>query len=331
MNRRCCIESSTMLKNLDKKQKVKPYKKPKERLILVDTNSKKVIIAKDGKQNKVIFKGTGKVWHCMNCEMILNATAMEQSPALRFRSNLNCYEDPYGEFRFKTYNDQELTLLFLIDPLGVTNYIARYGGYLFSKSGLAGTLDCKEHIFKVLFKRKPRYFYNVEKDIWVEAENIDERRNFISEAEIFFGIHLNDSVHPDNAYNSIIEIMKTAYNEKILGKSKKLYITNIIRAAMYEIVTGIKLLKDDALIPEPREFTLDSLAGTNIAWAEHWVLNFNYAKCIAKDSTKELNFYFELLDFIINKTGYDVAIRTANLNTISLEKIKNEIKRIEDN
>lgn len=331
MNRRCCIESSTILKSLDKKQKVKLYKKPKDKFILVNSNSKKVIIAKDGKQNKVIFKGTGKVWHCMNCEMILNATAMEQRPTLRFRSNLNCYDDPYRELVFKEYTDQELTLLFLIDPLGVANYIARYGGYLFSKSGLAGTLDCKEHMFKVLFERKPRYFYNIEKDIWVEAESIDDRRKFISEAEIFFGIHLNDSVHPDNAYNSIIEIIKTAYGDTILGDyPNNLYITNIIRAAIYEIVTGIKVLKNDTLIPEPREFTLDSLIGTNIAWSEHWVLNFNCAKCIAKDSIKKLNFYVELLDFIVNKSGYDVAIRTANSNTISLEKIKNEIKRIED-
>lgn len=328
MNRSYCIKCA---KSINKKDCAKnKCKKPFTRKLLISPNSKRVIIKRDIEDNKVVFVSSGKVWHCINHEMVLNAKNMEENTVLRHRSNLNCYEDPYRELGFKEYTDKELMLLFLIDPLGVANYVARYAGYIFVKTGFDGEMDYKEYIFELLLKRKPQYFYKILDKEWDIVSEVEDRRNFISEAEIMFGLHFNEYVNPINIDSCTVDVLKAAYGNTVIGDNvRNLYISNVAKSIIYELTTGVKILKKDTKFSEARKTITDKLDGTNLAWSLTWILSRKTNLEIAKSAVKQMNFYVELLDYVINKTGYDVVIKPIGLNAINLKKIRDDIKILE--
>jgi hypothetical protein len=120
--------------------------------VIIDT----VTIKKDGAFNKVVFNKSGKVWRCINQDMIFSDVPLT-SP-LFDRSNLNFYGSTEYNNNIITYTDEEIKLLYAIDPYGVADYVQRYASEQFYVNELEGVLGYKDRIFRLLFNREPKYF-----------------------------------------------------------------------------------------------------------------------------------------------------------------------------
>ena len=161
-----------------------------------------VTVMKDGDYHKVVFNETGKVWRCIGRDLIYNASGVLGDPYID-RSNQNFYavynqELKQGSEEKKQYSDDEIKVLYAIDPHGVAHYVYRHAMHISSKyrgnEVLKKNLQYKDEIFEVLFRRKPKYFKRNEDARWVRVYNPYEYENMtplVSESETIFGFHQN--------------------------------------------------------------------------------------------------------------------------------------------
>ena len=151
-----------------------------------------VTIQKDGAFNKVVFQNSGKVWRCINRDMIFNDNDDGINSIWEKRSNHNFFtyyneSDPLmSNTTPKEYTDEEIKLLYAIDPYGVADYVQRFAA---QKEGLSGTLQEKDRVFRLLFNREPKYFDRTISGNWYETTNKSNLSSVISESEEIFGMH----------------------------------------------------------------------------------------------------------------------------------------------
>lgn len=155
-----------------------------------------VIIKKVNYFTEVHFE-SGKIWKCINKDMIYNTENI--STLIVNRANYNILAtDENGVLNggYKTYSNEELKLLYAIDPYGVAAYIARYADdvirkqtYLNDEEALKKVLKYKDDKFKMLFNREPRYFAPTDAGEWIETYDKRNPENVISESESYFGTH----------------------------------------------------------------------------------------------------------------------------------------------
>lgn len=156
--------------------------------VIIDT----VTIKKDGAFNKVVFNKTGKVWRCINRDMIFDEENMNNTFLIQ-RSNHNFFtyyneNDPLmSNTTPKEYTDYEIKLLYAIDPHGVAYYIQRYVAEL--EISLENKVKYKDRIFRMLFDREPKYFARTIDGVWYEVNGYEEINDVLSESEIYFGMH----------------------------------------------------------------------------------------------------------------------------------------------
>lgn len=87
----------------------------------------------------------------------------------------------------KEYTDDEIKLLYAIDPYGVAYYIQRYVAEL--EISLENKVKYKDRIFRMLFDREPKYFARTIDGMWYEVNGYEEINDVLSESEIYFGMH----------------------------------------------------------------------------------------------------------------------------------------------
>ena len=134
--------------------------------------------------NKVVFRSSGKVWHCINHDMIFDENnSGNRILGLRVTSNyMSAEPNSNGEY-IKTYSDDELRLLYNIDPYGVAKYVQ---GFADRHSATKDIIKEKDRIFTALFNREPTYFVQQGGQWRPEPDN----RNIdyaVSESETLFG------------------------------------------------------------------------------------------------------------------------------------------------
>ncbi|MBE6799019.1 MAG: Ig domain-containing protein [Ruminococcaceae bacterium] len=158
--------------------------------VYIDT----VTIKPDGDHKlntKVVFNSSGKVWYCINKDMIYDEQNMNDTSLIR-RSARNLYVDPdasdgTADSTLRVWNADEIKLLYAIDPCGVSKYIQDYAAK--EIHGLEDSILHKDKMFRLLFGREPRYFevnYSEEWRITTDKSNLQE---VLSESEYYFGFH----------------------------------------------------------------------------------------------------------------------------------------------
>lgn len=137
---------------------------------------------------KVIFRSSDKTWYCVYRDSVFT----DPADITAKRDNLNYFVAfdlernqplPGG---IRDYANEELQLLFSIDPLGVSNYISR----VTDDPSVVKTMNKKDKYFKLFFGRDPWYFDRDSSGNWKKVvkptQNID---TYLSESELIMGKH----------------------------------------------------------------------------------------------------------------------------------------------
>ena len=133
---------------------------------IISVTKAPVIFEDDGFLGQVVFKDTGKVWRCISNDMIYDEYNRQYIP-LTDRVRYNVFSEFNGTNEYpetvKEFTDDELRLLFAKDPYGVAAYV--YYKCSLTDMSLENTLAEKDRVFKVLFKRNPKYLLMCDKEV----------------------------------------------------------------------------------------------------------------------------------------------------------------------
>ena len=291
--------------------------------VFIDT----VTIKKDGLFNKVVFSKSGKVWRCINYDMIYNEDNSNNSILIQ-RSNHNFYTY-YDENDMlnsnttpKEYTNDEIKLLYAIDPYGVADYVRRYAEKEYI--GLRASLQYKDGVFKLLFNKEPRYFVQLPNGKWDVTENKSDINNVISESESYFGMHQSYdflrvlvnaidfatavlcTIIPNDATDTIIEVGGTLLKVGILYHNEE------YQMAFEEVVSLA-----GNLLPDTKEKLIESVFDVLSVFT-----SFN--ELIESLETKP-RYYCDILDYCINKVDYNVILELENGEKMKLKDIKESV------
>ncbi len=281
--------------------------------IIIDT----VTIKKDGAFNKVVFNKTGKVWRCINQDMIFDEENMNNTFLIQ-RSNHNFFtyyneNDPLmSNTTPKEYTDDEIKLLYAIDPHGVAYYIQRYVAEL--EISLENKVKYKDRIFRMLFDREPKYFARTIDGVWYEVNSYEEINDVLSESEIYFGMH------PIYDWHTFFEILGVC--SSILNL---VFMTNFFTSTIAGTIIS-KTIKTGMLIASGMESVLrrefrsyvagnifdKAIEKTSLEWAMNIVSLYDSLDDLAEAMNLDLNYNKQIIDYCACQTGYNVLFELKN-------------------
>lgn len=170
----------------------------------------------------VTFNTSGKQWKCLNEDMIFNDENSTKSYLIE-RANFNWYVNPNPnemgliESAYKTYSNDQLKLLYRIDPFGLSYYVEQYAAENYSD--LLERIEYKDKIFKLIFGKDPLYFRRKNLQEWEVTTNGSNPSEFISESESIFGMH--------PIYDHITKAQLKALALDVIAFGISLYFSNI--------------------------------------------------------------------------------------------------------
>ena len=275
-----------------------------------------VTIQKDGPLNKVVFSRSGKVWRCINRDMIYDEN-FSSDFALINRSNYNYYtyfneDDPVtSDTTPKEYSDEEIQLLYAIDPYGVAKYVQRYAEHYTKDQDIMGY---KDRIFKLLFKREPKYFARALDGTWYETEGDYGNRSIVSESESYFGMHqVYDWTTLLEMLGFGVDILCLALGTPIFKATTAVNcVQRIFTALSVALSAGESFLKGELIDFAAGSIVEKAFDGTNLAWAHTAVSFYTDLQEIVDGIVAEPNYNVEILKYCVNKTNYDVRIVLEN-------------------
>lgn len=159
---------------------------------------------------RVRFTDSGKIWRVVNHDTIYYIDDYNLDPLNPPPNGIDprllppgenvlgrCYDNLYAGHDFsnldnhnpiiKEYDDDEIKLLYAIDPYGVADYVYRRAQENIPL--LKDTVNYKDQIFFKLFNRKPNYYSRDIEGKWGLEDDTNDLSKVISESEIIFGIH----------------------------------------------------------------------------------------------------------------------------------------------
>ena len=293
--------------------------------VIIDT----VTVQKDGAFNKVVFSKSGKVWRCINNDMIFDENNRNNTLLIR-RSNHNFFtyyneSDPFmSNTTPKEYTDDEIKLLYAIDPYGVAYYVKRYASEQFYDNELEGVLGYKDRIFRLLFNKEPRYFAQAYNGEWYVTDDKTDLNNVISESESYFGMHSTYdflralvsaidfatavlcTIIPNEAADTIVEVGGTLLKVGILYHNEE------YQMAFEEVLS----LAGDVIF-DPQDELIETVF-------EVFSVFTSFNELINSIATKP-RYYCDILDYCINKVNYNVILELENGDKMKIKDIKESI------
>lgn len=154
-----------------------------------------VIVEKDDQGYSRILFEDGRVWNCINRDLI-NDYTLDQNDSFSQRFYDNTFSDRREDaatgsvYYYKPmveYTDEEIKMIYTIDPHGLAAYVKHYAQELPS---LADTLNYKDRIFNLLFGRAPEYYLRDIRGVWYKAaKKPSDLGKTMSESEFLFDRH----------------------------------------------------------------------------------------------------------------------------------------------
>lgn len=282
------------------------------------------IIQKDGGYNKVVLPDSGRVWRCINRDMIFNEQNRHDTFLIK-RTNynyftrydetdrLNCIDEPY------VYSDAEIKLLFAIDPYGVAAYVERYADY---QGGLKETLDYKDRIFKLLFNREPSYFARMaDGKTWYKTTDKSHLTAVQSESECVFGMHaIWDWYTQKELIEAIGTMIQIVLNVIYAAPSVATYLTNHLTANKIAKVfsftasfigSGFISALGDSFVDDMLDmdsFNETAFENTSLNWAYQMVSLYSSIMELAHDFDMGANYYKQIFNYCVHTLDYDIYV-----------------------
>ena len=291
-----------------------------------------VTISKGDIFNKVVFNSSGKTWHCVNHDTIYNENYTGNA-LLYELSNRNYYVDfPNNNVEVRTYSDEEIKLLYAIDPYGVADYVQRYADHLSSCYGdLSCALNYKDRIFELLFNRKPTYFARNLNEQWYVTSNKDNPLTVISESEAIFGKHqLFDIVSIFKIRSFIIDIaimvlglpaFDNGSDAAKIQRIAKYYFLSL--SAEADVISGVF---GNFIIDEGLGYVFEK---TKLGWAWNMISIYKSMGEIVDTLTATPNFYKDILSYCAKDVNYDVYMELENGVKFKIDDICEALKNAE--
>lgn len=290
--------------------------------VIIDT----VTIKKDGAFNKVVFNKTGKVWRCINRDMIFDEENMNNTFLIQ-RSNHNFFtyyneNDPLmSNTTPKEYTDYEIKLLYAIDPHGVAYYIQRYVAEL--EISLENKVKYKDRIFRMLFDREPKYFARTIDGVWYEVNGYEEINDVLSESEIYFGMH---PIYDWHTFFEILGVCSSILNVVFLTNFFTSTVAGVIIKRVVTtgllVASGIEsVLRNEFADYTPGDAFEAAIENTLPDWAAAYVSLYESIDDLADAMTLNLNYNKEIIDYCACHTGYNVLFEMKNGSTYKLKDV----------
>lgn len=245
--------------------------------------------------------GEERIWKCIDEDVVFYEQYGE-NPAYDFehdrrlqRCEYNYYEhiisihERYGQ---KEYSDAELKLLYLIDPYGVAKYVQMHAEN--TETTVEDRVQYKDEIFRLLFRRNPKYFARTISGEWYQVTSYTEINDVLSESEMYFGMHpiydLYTRIALLNAFASVFTIIFGEFPFSITFNT----IVNIglifasgLEAVLKDDITGfagdvaMDIIRDNIQnVATNWAFTCVSLYGTLQDLSDAFTVNLDYNKQI---------------------------------------------------
>lgn len=283
-----------------------------------------ITIKKDGYFNKIIFKKSGKEWRCINADMVFDSNYANDINYIQ-RSNFNTYKNyDKGETGvYRTYTDEELKILFTLDPYGVANYVERYANTI---GGVCGAVQEKDRVFRLLFNRNPMYFYrSTDGSTWYPTNDKSDLKTVVSESETLFGMH---ALHDYYNKHQFREVCVSIINIALIAAK---FATGVIElyAAEKFINTAMKVfnfvsiaVKGGFFASSSESFVKNAFADTDLNWALDLVSVYNNLNDVANSWNQRKNYYHQIIDYCADKSNYNINAELKSGKNYYLEDIR---------
>ena len=278
--------------------------------------------------NKVVFRSSGKVWHCINHDMIFDEETIENKTLMSLlwqRFYLNYYADDKWT-KIQNYTNDEIKLLYAIDPHGIAKYVQQYAEDFHN---LNDNLKYKDYIFTLIYKRKPKYFTRITNEKWVITEDLSRLSEVISESESLFGVHaLWDAFTFLELCGFILDIAGIVFGCKFfaVGNIIKVRFGKIARTAIRVLSVGEAIVSGDFIKNETEEFLDKKYAQTDLMWLYKICSTVTDFHNIIESMIAKPNFYNEIINYYTDKSDYKVSITLGNGETHEIEDFSKAIK-----
>ena len=278
----------------------------------------------DNDFNMIRFNSTGKIWHCVDHDLLFKDDYWkDDKDYYTNRALLNCADWDENGFQYidseKTYTDDELLLLYALDPYGVAYYVYWYATYgQPGHDSLANRLKYKDRIFKLLFKRDPKYFARYEVESWYtisDISKISDLRAVISESEMYFGMHLFRDRF------TIISLLQIAFEIVLMavGGAANFIKNEVVKKIITYSIRAIGLsegLLTEGVFNASFDLALDiAEERTNINWVGHiltWKSACDTLDELAETIVNNNNFYTSYIQYVANIDTYRVIVQNQN-------------------
>lgn len=283
--------------------------------------------------NIVCFKSSGKIWRCIDRELVFSQGA--PSPC-RSREDLNCRiaNADMQTLSVNEYTDEELLLLYAIDPYGVAYYIYWYAEY--GQSGdrsLADKLDYKDRMFELFFKRRPKYYARTFPDgEYYVTNDKSDLNDVISESELYFGLH------PLWDLTTWAAIAQAAFDIALLcvGAVGRIWKTVEVIQKIAKVGTFLGNTKGvitDGIVSTWFNHELDEkLENTSLNWViflKDSLTLYNSIVSLAEVFAADNSFYGDQIKYTAENVKYKIHIAHGE-TFIEMEEINEAIKALQD-
>ena len=308
--------------------------------IRIDSRERVEIVSDplDDDFNIVRFTSSGKVWHCVDHDLIFSTSddyMLGQYSYLNTRAMLNCAEtNGSGQVYYdtiKTYTDDELKLLYAIDPLGVAYYVDWYSKKSPTINDLETTIwGYKNQIFRILFGRDPIYLAENIDGEWDRTYATPDTTTMLSESELYFGIHFTFNW---SKINGIIIDCIAHLIGALASRFAGTLFAEYVKIALRIFAIGEAAVKSDLLNGVSAEAFDEVLGNTELNWIDK--INTTYFACttiweLAEALTREVNFYGDYIHYTANDVNYRVFLKIGN-DFIEMADIDEALIALENN
>ena len=315
-----------------------------------------IIVEKtDGNHSRIVFP-YGTVWNCINFDIINNYT-LDQNELESQRFYDNVYETKvfdketeltYYQKPFKEYTDEELKIIYMIDPHGMAAYVREYAedGYDPNGNGktpLSEAIAYKDRIFKMLFNRDPDYYKRGSNGQWHTTSSRSNLHMLMSESESLFGTHpIYDYVTLREFLTVILDLISVAIQCPALKRFKfventlpqilkYLSLARSVRTSILSadfdgflsaIIDGIideDMLDETIVLPH----TQFKAANYTMGWAFELLSLSSDFGALADTFNAGPHFYKEVFTQCAIDTEYSVYLRVADGNLVSISDLAN--------
>ena len=304
--------------------------------ITLTVKKRSVLIQKEGNRKEVIFNLTNKVWKCIDCDFVFydvnSATPDEkykhEQAVESFQQNCFLYPGT-GDSTMKEYTDEEIKLLYMIDPHGIAVYVERYAhntvadGITDIALRIRAALQYKDRIFQLLFNRVPRYFSRNLYGQWYVTNDTSDIFKVLSESEMIFGPH---TVFDEYFLMNLCGFLKDIA-DMFLGSIPSIIFSvaeGMLRITKYFFL--VPVLGPSVIIEDLESDAIGTALDTfDLGWADTLFTIYNNLENLQEVVTSLPSYSKHTLKYCADDLDYDLYIKMQDGQTYGMQDICSEI------